>query len=127
MARVTIENCVDKVDNRFDLVLLAAHRAKQLSKGAFVNITRNGDKNSVIALREIAAETIIPTDIKEDLIHSLQKHVDVDEPKSHGYHMLESHDAAASQVEPKSFEAMSEADLLAKIENLVPPEKTEEV
>ena len=82
MARVTVEDCIDKVDNRFELVLLAGHRARQLSSGASLTIDRDNDKNPVVALREIAEETLSPADLKEDLIHSLQKHVEVDEPET---------------------------------------------
>ena len=81
MARVTVEDCVDKVPNRFELVLLAGHRARNISTGAEITIERDNDKNPVVALREIADETISPEDLKEDLIHSLQKHVEVDEPE----------------------------------------------
>jgi DNA-directed RNA polymerase subunit omega len=81
MARVTVEDCVDKVTNRFELVLLAAHRARAVSSGAPITIERDNDKNPVVALREIADETISPEDLKEDLIHSLQSHVEVDEPE----------------------------------------------
>src|SRR5437016_13043042 len=81
MARVTVEDCIDKVDNRFDLVLLASHRARMVSSGAQITIDRDNDKNPVVALREIADETISPGDLKEDLIHSLQKYVEVDEPE----------------------------------------------
>jgi DNA-directed RNA polymerase subunit omega len=81
MARVTVEDCIDKVDNRFELVLLASHRARQISQGASITIDRDNDKNPVVALREIADETLSPDDLKEDLIHSLQKHVEVDEPE----------------------------------------------
>jgi DNA-directed RNA polymerase subunit omega len=81
MARVTVEDCIDKVENRFDLVLLASHRARMLSSGAPITIERDNDKNPVVALREIADETISPGDLKEDLIHSLQKYVEVDEPE----------------------------------------------
>ncbi len=79
MARVTVEDCIDKVDNRFELVLLAGHRARQISSGTDITIERDNDKNPVVALREIADETLSPADLKEDLIHSLQKHVEVDE------------------------------------------------
>src|SRR5918996_4942633 len=82
MARVTVEDCIDKVDNRFELVLLAGHRARQISQGAQITVPRDNDKNPVIALREIADETLSPDDLKEDLIHSLQKHVEVDEPEA---------------------------------------------
>jgi DNA-directed RNA polymerase subunit omega len=81
MARVTVEDCVDKVENRFDLVLLAAHRARLISSGAELTIDRDRDKNPVVALREIADETILPGDLEEQLIHSLQKQVEVDEPE----------------------------------------------
>ncbi|MGT3589813.1 DNA-directed RNA polymerase subunit omega, partial [Escherichia coli] len=82
MARVTVEDCVDKVENRFELVLLASHRARLISQGAAITIDRDNDKNPVVALREIAEETLSPGDLKEDLIHSLQKHVEVDEPEA---------------------------------------------
>lgn len=72
MARVTVEDCVDKVENRFELVLLAGHRARQISQGAQITIDRDNDKNPVVALREIADETLSPDDLKEDLIHSLR-------------------------------------------------------
>lgn len=73
MARVTVEDCVDKVTNRFDLVLLAAQRAREISGGAELTIDRDRDKNPVVALREIADETIKPADLDESLIQSLQK------------------------------------------------------
>src|SRR3954471_9537299 len=81
MARVTVEDCIDKVDNRFELVLLASHRARLISQGAPITIDRDNDKNPVVALREIADETLAPEDLKEDLIHSLQKHVEIDDPE----------------------------------------------
>ena len=81
MARVTVEDCIDKVENRFDLVLLASHRARMISSGAQITLDRDNDKNPVVALREIAEKTISPEDLKEDLIHSLQKYVEVDEPE----------------------------------------------
>ena len=82
MARVTVEDCVDKVPNRFDLVLLSAHRARQLSGGADTLVDRDRDKNPVVALREIAAKELKPDDLKEDYIKSLQKHAEVDEPEA---------------------------------------------
>jgi len=83
MARVTVEDCVDKVPNRFDLVLMSAYRARQLSGGAEPLVDRDRDKNPVVALREIAAKELKPDDIKEDYIKSLQKHAEVDEPEEH--------------------------------------------
>jgi DNA-directed RNA polymerase subunit omega len=82
MARVTVEDCVDKVSNRFELVLLAAHRARTISAGSPITIDRDDDKNPVVALREIADQTVSPEDLKEDLIHSLQANVEVDEPEA---------------------------------------------
>ena len=73
MARVTVEDCVDKVPNRFDLVLLAAQRAREISGGAELTIDRDRDKNPVVALREIAEETVYPKILKESVISSLQR------------------------------------------------------
>ncbi len=131
MARVTVEDCIDKVDNRFELVLLAGHRARQISQGASITIDRDNDKNPVVALREIADETLSPGDLKEDLIHSLQKHVEVDEPEADGHDLLEKSDdvAVAAETgddEPVAFDRMTEEDLLAGIEGLVPPEKNDD-
>ena len=131
MARVTVEDCIDKVDNRFELVLLAGHRARQISQGAQITVPRDNDKNPVVALREIADETLSPDDLKEDLIHSLQKHVEVDEPESDGQELTDQSGAAASADadEPEdaiAFDRMSEEELLAGIEGLVPPEKSDE-
>jgi DNA-directed RNA polymerase subunit omega len=81
MARVTVEDCVDKIPNRFDLVLAAGFRARQLSGGAETLVDRDRDKNPVVALREIAAKVLKPEDLKEDHIKSLQKHAEVDEPE----------------------------------------------
>ena len=82
MARVTVEDCVDKVPNRFELVLLAAHRARAIASGAPIAIERDNDKNPVVALREIAEKAVSQEDLKEDLIHSLQVHVEVEEPEA---------------------------------------------
>jgi DNA-directed RNA polymerase subunit omega len=73
MARVTVEDCVDKVPNRFDLVLLAAHRAREISGGAELTIDRDRDKNPVVALREIAEQTVRPSELGEALVGSMQK------------------------------------------------------
>nr|WP_310525419.1 DNA-directed RNA polymerase subunit omega [Polymorphobacter sp.] len=73
MARVTVEDCVDKIPNRFDLVLLAATRARAISSGAEITVDRDRDKNPVVALREIADEQVLPTDLKEALISSMQR------------------------------------------------------
>jgi DNA-directed RNA polymerase subunit omega len=81
MARVTVEDCVDKIPNRFDLVLLSAHRARQLSGGAEPLVDRDRDKNPVVALREIAQKSLKPDEMREEFIKSLQKHAEVDEPE----------------------------------------------
>ncbi|MBA3895601.1 MAG: DNA-directed RNA polymerase subunit omega [Sphingomonadaceae bacterium] len=78
MARVTVEDCVDKVPNRFDLVLLAAQRARQVSGGAELTIERDRDKNPVVALREIAEETVLPEELRESVVTNLQR-VQIDE------------------------------------------------
>ena len=96
MARVTVEDCIDKVDNRFELVLLASHRARLISSGSPLTIDRDRDKNPVVALREIADETIAPDDLKEQLIHSLQKYVEVDEPEAETVPLLGNTAAAAT-------------------------------
>src|SRR5690606_9864423 len=126
MARVTVEDCIDKVENRFELVLLAGHRARQIFQGAPITVDRDNDKNPVVALREIADETLSPGDLKEDLIHSLQKHVEVDGPEA--VDAPELTDAATlavadteSEDDAVTFDRMSEEDLLAGIEGLVPP------
>src|SRR5262245_11175447 len=81
MARVTVEDCVDKVPNRFELVLLAAHRARALATGSQITIEAENDKNPVIALREIAERTIDPSDVREGFIHSMQHNAEIDEPE----------------------------------------------
>jgi DNA-directed RNA polymerase subunit omega len=81
MARVTVEDCVDKVPNRFDLVLYSAFRARQLSGGAEPLVDRDRDKNPVVALREIAAKCLKPDEIREGYIRNLQKLAEVDEPE----------------------------------------------
>ena len=132
MARVTVEDCIDKVDNRFELVLLASHRARLISQGAPITIDRDNDKNPVVALREIADETLSPGDLKEDLIHSLQKHVEVDEPEPDAATLIaaenqaEATDEEDDQPETINFDQMSEEELLAGIEGLVPPEKNDD-
>ena len=81
MARVTVEDCIDKVANRFELVLLVAHRARSIAKGSHISIDPENDKNGVIALREIAERAISPDDMREHLIHSIQGNVEIDEPE----------------------------------------------
>lgn len=81
MARVTVEDCVDKVPNRFDLVMLAAHRAREIASGAPLSIERDDDKNAVVALREIADEAQPVDDLRERMIVTTQTQIEVDEPE----------------------------------------------
>ena len=127
MARVTVEDCIDKVENRFDLVLLASHRARMISAGAAIMVDRDNDKNPVVALREIADERFAPEDMREDLIHSLQKHVEVDEPESEVVPSLVPAGVAERDAGGEvQFDRMTEEDLLRGLEGLVPPAETEE-
>jgi len=81
MARVTVEDCILKIPNRFELVLLAAQRARDVASGAPITLERDNDKNPVVALREIADETIGLEQVKNSLIKGMQKHVEIDEPE----------------------------------------------
>ena len=128
MARVTVEDCIEKVENRFDLVLLAGHRGRMLSSGAQLTVDRDNDKNPVVALREIADERLTPEDLKEDFIHSLQKHVEVDEPEAEVVPALvPSPEALASDaIGEVQFDRMTEEDLLRGLEGLVPPAETDD-
>jgi DNA-directed RNA polymerase subunit omega len=125
MARVTVEDCIDKVDNRFELVLLASHRARMIAAGSPLTIERDRDKNPVVALREIADETISPEDLKEDYIHSLQKHVDVDEPEPESVPLIGG-PSAGGEDNGVEFDRMTEEDLLRGLEGLVPPVESDD-
>ena len=126
MARVTVEDCVDKVENRFELVLLASHRARLISSGSPIQVDRDKDKNPVVALREIADQRIHPDDLKEELIHSLQKHTEVDEPEPQPVAAVTQGGPVEDNVDT-TFNSMSEDELLRAMETLVPPERTEEI
>lgn len=96
MARVTVEDCVEKIPNRFELVMLAAQRARLVSAGSALTIDRDNDKNPVVALREIADETIDLDALRQGLIGGLQKHVEVDEPEEDNMAaLMQSNDWAA--------------------------------
>ena len=127
MARVTVEDCVDKVTNRFELVLFAAHRARGMSAGAELLVDRDNDKNPVVALREIADEKLVPDEVREDLIGSLQKQVDVDEPEEDvvAPAAIPAGDVNTSQEE---MTAMSEDDILTALqalEDIAPKERSD--
>ncbi|MCB1364710.1 MAG: DNA-directed RNA polymerase subunit omega [Rhodobacteraceae bacterium] len=81
MARVTVEDCVDKVPNRFELVMLASHRAREIAAGAPITVDRDNDKNPVVSLREIAEETQTAEALRERLIESNQTQIEIDEPE----------------------------------------------
>jgi len=116
MARVTVEDCIEKVPNRFELVLLAAYRARQISQGAPLTVDRDNDKNSVVALREIAESTVNPDDLEEQLIHSMQKLTEAPLLAS------PAPEAAPSEDGEVEGERMTEEELLRGLEGLPPAE-----
>ncbi len=127
MARVTVEDCIDKVDNRFDLVLMASHRARAISSGAQIYVARDNDKNPVVALREIADSKLAPDDLKEDVIHALQKHVEVDEPETEAAPpMIHAAPAQGDVGAEAQFDRMTEEDLLRGLEGMAPPPEPED-
>ncbi len=107
MARVTVEDCVDKVPNRFELVMLAAHRAREISSGSALTVDRDNDKNPVVALREIADETQSSGELRERMIESHQTQIEVDEPEEDAMALL----MGAEQDKPAQDD-MSEENLL---------------
>src|SRR3954462_1933692 len=127
MARVTGEDCIDKVDNLFDLVVLAAHRARMISSGSQLTVDRDKPKNPVVSLREIADTTISPEDLREELVHSLQRFVEVDEPEPDTVPLIgwagASVDADDTEI---VVERMTEEELLKGLECLTPPEEQPE-
>lgn len=88
MARVTVEDCIDKIPNRYELLMVAAQRAKDLAAGSPLTVSRDNDKNSVIALREIADETISIEELQKSLVMGLQKYVEVEEPEEEELEIL---------------------------------------
>jgi DNA-directed RNA polymerase subunit omega len=107
MARVTVEDCVDKVPNRFDLVMLAAHRAREIASGGSITVDRDNDKNPVVALREIAEETQQADDLRERMIESNQTQIEVDEPEEDAMALL-----MGAQPDRPAVDDMSEEKLL---------------
>ena len=128
MARVTVEDCIDKLPNRFELVLLSAHRARMVAQGAPITVERDNDKNPVVALREIAEATIVPGDLREEYIHAMQKHVEVDEPEATEVPLIQQSGDMAIVAEDKAaedepdFERMTEEELLRGLEGMPPAE-----
>ena len=128
MARVTVEDCVDKIPNRFELVLFSAHRARGMSAGSEILVERDNDKNPVVALREIADEKLEPDDLREQLVSSMQRQVDVDEPEANMQVMapqlapaetdetdVEAGEEALQEV---SAPPMAEEDILAALQEM---------
>ena len=109
MARVTVEDCVEKIPNRFDLVLLAAHRSRNISAGAPLTVDRDNDKTAVVSLRELAAETLDLPDLRESLVIGLQRVIIDDDLKDEAEETV-----IAGNIEqaPEAPAEMSEADLL---------------
>ena len=131
MARVTVEDCVDKVSNRFELVLVAAHRARAIAGGSALTIDRENDKNPVVALREIADQTVEPEDLKENLVHGLQKFVEVDEPEADSAPMIPAAPESSRPVLGRDDRRtdmvvdkvqMTEEEVLRGLESLIPIE-----
>ena len=123
MARVTVEDCIDKVPNRFELVLLASHRARTISAGSPITLERDNDKNPVVALREIAEQTVSSQDLKEAVIHSMQKYVEVDEAEPDEAPLLAPEPvtpvlAQDDQASESSIDRMTEEELLKGLEDL---------
>ncbi|MFV1878316.1 MULTISPECIES: DNA-directed RNA polymerase subunit omega [Nioella] len=106
MARVTVEDCVDKVPNRFELVMLAAHRAREISAGSPITVDRDNDKNPVVSLREIADETQLADDLRERLIESNQTQIEVDEPEEDAMALLQGVEADRPAADDMSEEQM---------------------
>ncbi len=107
MARVTVEDCVDKVPNRFELVALAAHRAREIAAGAPITVDRDNDKNPVVSLREIADETQSVEALRERLIESLQTQIEVDLPEDDDMSLL-----LGAENDKPAVDDMSEAQML---------------
>jgi len=112
MARVTVEDCVLKVPNRFELVMMAAQRAREIASGAPLSIDRDNDKNPVVALREIADETVVLETLKNSLIKGHQKHVESDEPEEEIVELMAGEHgwAGAANTSLRDDDAMGDAE-----------------
>ena len=106
MARVTVEDCIERIPNRFELVLLAAQRARDITSGSPLTLDRDNDKNPVVALREVAEQRVDPETLHNDLIQGLQKHVEPDEPEEDEFDAL----AAQRQIPADIRESANEAE-----------------
>ena len=128
MARVTVEDCVDKVESRFDLVLYSAFRSREMAEGAELQVERENDKNPIVALREIAENKLKSADLEEDLIESLQTQIDVDEADEDYIPLIpqendslgtsaEDNDDSEKESEEPEQKQMTEEELLKAIED----------
>jgi DNA-directed RNA polymerase subunit omega len=111
MARVTVEDCVMKVPNRFELVMLAAQRARAVSAGAPLTVERDNDKNPVVALREIAEDTVDCKELEEGLVRGLQKFVEMDEPEEDEVDLIAIQQELSGETPPPPSRAAGEDDL----------------
>jgi len=109
MARVTVEDCIDKVENRFELVMVASQRARKIGAGAALTIDRDNDKNSVVSLREIAEETVEVAGLKEDLIHSNQRVIPLDDDGEDVIDMMDGEEEWGSMTEAAAAETNTDA------------------
>ena len=134
MARVTVEDCVDKVESRFDLVLYSAFRSREMAEGAELQVERENDKNPVVALREIAENKLKSADLEEDLIESLQTQIDVDEADEDYIPLIpqendslgtsaEDNDDSEKESEEPEQKQMTEEELLKAIEDYLNDKK----
>ena len=114
MARVTVEDCVERIPNRFELVMLAAKRSREISSGSSLTVERDNDKNPVVALREIADETVPLDDLREELVRGLQKHIEVDEPEEDDEIEMMTAASLANEVGMEAAAAGVGADTLDK-------------
>jgi DNA-directed RNA polymerase subunit omega len=126
MARVTIEDCIDKLPNRFELVLLASHRARNIAQGTPITVDRDNDKDPVVSLREIASLNVNTDDLREEFIHAMQKQAEVDEAEvtevpliGQSNELAFASDAGEEAVE---LEQMTEEELLRGLEGMPPAE-----
>ena len=126
MARVTVEDCIANIPNRFELILAATHRARTIAAGAQITVPRDNDKNPVVALREIGENRLSPGDLMESLIHSMQKNVEIDEPDSETAPPLVAPDPETGKGDDPQFERMTEEDLLRGLDELTPPPERDE-
>ena len=128
MARVTVEDCIVKIPNRFQLVMIAAQRARNISAGSQLELERDNDKNPVVALREIADQTVPIPELEEELILSLQRHGDTDDPEEEAEELLamEEELAASAEAELAALAAGADAVIVPTEEPAVAEEPAAE-